>query len=812
LLSPISLQLMQVPRSKGGAGVALYTDRLPWIYEASEGEARFKRGQRVSKPVVQKTAGVRWATGLAAAITQESARAAKLLAFQSSEYACTWLYPGVALSEPSKDEDFSAAFRRLLMAPLLGFASMTQCQTCRCVLFFSPEELQEHMATCARSGFNRSSVHAGTKATIDDNCSSLHIRTTGVEPRYRMVVCPCRAQPFTLDEYRAHEDACIDGHVRGGKQKDIGPDGTILLDNGVDNKSIVYDTTQPNLMNFSYINRNPEQVALEIRRKKTALYKDAAKDLGDEFRVLIFPLHGHCDKETIQVVHRLVQAQPAGGHKTTRDVMGSIRRQVELDYGKAQSRAERGYGVSERGYFERKTLHTTHVAVEDWAEDGDTPAERPPARATAAAATPIVAAKGRGSLLSALATPWRAATRALGAGPPTSPPPRQSPSHAVDTPTCTSAATPVEQELFQSPAPSPAVGTGNAHVDLRDSPSPGQRAAQSVTPTRAGEERADTPLTTRSRVEDLLGCVIFGFMVTFWHAAVLKDEAPLFKVVWGILGFFAAREAPLLFRGLASAACGREYGNARLLTIAMLVVCVGMWEYLGLLTAAACVALLAATGAFVAAAWKSPAVMVKAVGCLCPVVVAALNAYARMNTSTLGTLAALTGSGSVAGGDALSRLAAFTLGAGALAGKAVAFVIPHLPSLATPQLSGILGGSSMLVSLALWFYPLSWGHDPPDGGLADAPSQPLALPLPSPPIDDPGHLPGWRTITSLLSAHSDRAEAATPNHMAVTHTTTHTPTSWNWASYSPHAEWIGLATEWLGLAGAPPQTSPPTAE
>ena len=88
---PLSVDIWQLPRSMGGAGCTLHTDRLEYIYSASRGEAMYAAGLQEQKPVRQKTAHKMYNNALRTQLTEGDTGVKRLLDQQNNKFAAAWL-------------------------------------------------------------------------------------------------------------------------------------------------------------------------------------------------------------------------------------------------------------------------------------------------------------------------------------------------------------------------------------------------------------------------------------------------------------------------------------------------------------------------------------------------------------------------------------------------------------------------------------------------------------------------------------------------------------------------------------------------
>ena len=336
-LTPDAEQMMQLPRKRGGAGIALYGEALVDNYEASKTESLFLDGKARQNPTKQSVRTNHRHDQRERKIRDSSDLAERALLLQAKS-GCKWLSLQHRWDHTlSNDEEFAAALRRHIRCPLEGHADLALCPNHCCKRAMGPLEMQEHLTSCAKQrGENRNTTHTTVKTAIRDIATAGGLQTSDAEERYMRWICPCGPREMTRQEFTWHRDnvGCASAAYVHISQAD----GKVRYDDGW----WVFDNTSPNPMCPSHVDRSAESLAKAVRTKKEGLYKKKAEDEGASFGVVNMMLHGFIDEETKKQLEKLADQTQVPYAM----IVADLQLKAELGASRAQLSSERRLGVA----------------------------------------------------------------------------------------------------------------------------------------------------------------------------------------------------------------------------------------------------------------------------------------------------------------------------------------------------------------------------------------------------------------------------------------------------------------------------------
>ena|GEM_PF-2823942 len=330
-------QMMQLPRKRGGAGIALYGEALADNYEASKTESLFLDGKVRQNPTKQSVRTNHRHDQRERKVRDSGDLAERALLLQAKS-GCKWLSLQHRWDHTlSNDEEFAAALRRHIRCPLEGHADLALCPNHCCKRAMGPLEMQEHLTSCAKQrGENRNTTHTTVKTAIRDIATAGGLQTSDAEERYMRWICPCGPREMTRQEFTWHRDnvGCVSAaHVHISQA-----DGKVRYDDGW----WVFDNTSPNPMCPSHVDRSAESLAKAVRTKKEGLYKKKAEDEGASFGVVNMMLHGFIDEETKKQLEKLADQTQVPYAM----IVADLQLKAELGASRAQLSSERRLGVA----------------------------------------------------------------------------------------------------------------------------------------------------------------------------------------------------------------------------------------------------------------------------------------------------------------------------------------------------------------------------------------------------------------------------------------------------------------------------------
>ena len=355
-LPDTAIEIMQLPRKRGGAGVALYVPALADNYAASKGAADRASGRTAQAATAQHILAMKRHDAVVVSLENDPVVKRQLHCQKEVKWLtldCRYTHQLAACDE------FAAALRRHVRAPLESYAALATCRYCRAGPY-TPYELQEHTTTCTKkTGINVGSTHAGVKLSLNGIFITSGIQVTGCEEVYRTVRCGCGSE-FTPVAFHHHQHAAQCTKADESQCHIVQADGKAKLGG----RWHVWDNTSPNPMCPSYVRSSVAQLANSVRSAKTRRYGDKAAADGADFAVVFIPLHGWVDDLTRTLLKKY--SEHTGIPATV--IIGELQRAAEIGASQAQIRTERAMGLNHTSRVGRRaprplTAHETIVAT-----------------------------------------------------------------------------------------------------------------------------------------------------------------------------------------------------------------------------------------------------------------------------------------------------------------------------------------------------------------------------------------------------------------------------------------------------------------
>jgi hypothetical protein len=343
-----SLDLMHLPRKKGGGGVCLHSRVAIHAYEASKS---FAMNGGETPTLRQKARMDHDAAALEVDLRQRSKALNAHIARTKVKGSSKWMLAHNS-TRPFGHEQFKAALRLRLRSPHIGLADVAMCKGCQ--KSWPAREWQEHVCGCTRvSGNNASSTHAYIKKRLDNSLQHMGIPFETAEPRdYQMLQCVC-GERVGPGEWVSHEQACAT--AKHGPPRKTGPDRRIYLDTGP--TVVDFTVVRPTCPSYVAGNKTAAAIMNTCAAEKRRLYKHAVEAQGEEFIVLGMYAHGGFPKETRNYVEQLVLSAGDECCYTETNILDDLRMGVEEAQGAALLNAERQLHVNRRAMAHGEVAH-----------------------------------------------------------------------------------------------------------------------------------------------------------------------------------------------------------------------------------------------------------------------------------------------------------------------------------------------------------------------------------------------------------------------------------------------------------------------
>jgi len=158
----VSCSILQLPRKRGGAGIALYGEALVDNYEASKTESLFLDGKARQNPTKQSVRTNHRHDQRERKVRDSGDLAERALLLQAKS-GCKWLSLQHRWDHTlSNDEEFAAALRRHIRCPLEGHADLALCPNHCCKRAMGPLEMQPSGTSPLRVASRRRTQRSGT--------------------------------------------------------------------------------------------------------------------------------------------------------------------------------------------------------------------------------------------------------------------------------------------------------------------------------------------------------------------------------------------------------------------------------------------------------------------------------------------------------------------------------------------------------------------------------------------------------------------------------------------------------------------------